>query len=199
MTTPVAAATRPQSRSGTAPPPAPKPVSRPSRAPAASSQRRQGGQQRQSRPRVELHRKAPGDTAYQNVILAEFIAAVLLVAATPLAKKDQGSLSPYVATDLMQLVAITVAYFILALVSSASPGAARFAAWFGGLILITVGLGEAARLAKLLDVFGLGHQDAAIEGSGGPILQQPPGARAAGQAIGENAGLGLGSTGGQAQ
>jgi hypothetical protein len=169
MTTPVAA-----SRSGTAPPPAGKVASRPPRAPGmgpskagtappntpAARRAARGGQQRQSprrRPRVEVARKAPGDTAYQNVILAEFVLAVLLVAATPLAKKDSAGsgLSPYAATDLMQLVAITVTYFALALVSSANSGAARFAAWFGGLILIAVGLGEAARLAKLLDVFGL--------------------------------------------
>ena len=150
MTTPVAAAAR---QPAAPPPPAPRPASQ-QPPPAASGQRRQGGQQRQ-RPKAPVTRKAPSAPAYQNVILVEFVLAVLLVAATPFAKKNQPGLSPYVAADVMQLVAITVAYFILALVSSASGGAARFAAWFGGLILLTVGLGEAARLAKLLDVFGL--------------------------------------------
>lgn len=183
-----AAAGRPRATSSR--PPATRPAPR-----ATPGGQRQGSQRRQ-RPAVELTRKA-SDTQYQNVILTEFIAAVLLVAATPLAKKNQASLSPYVATDLMQLVAITIAYFILALVSSASGGAARFAAWFGGLILITVGLGEAARLAKLLDVLGLGQPaGAAAEGGGQPILQQPPGVRAASQAFSENAGTGLGKSGG---
>lgn len=172
MTTPVAAA----SRSGTAPPPASKAASRPPRAPgmgqtragtpppntaaarraASGGPQRQGQQaRRQQRSRVNLTRKAPSDTPYQNVILAEFIGAVLLVAATPMAKKGQPGLSPYEATDLLQLVAITVLYLILALLSSTGSTPARFSAWFGGLILLAVGLGEAARLAKLLDVFGL--------------------------------------------
>jgi hypothetical protein len=33
-------------------------------------------------------------------------------------------------------------------------------AWFGALVLLTVGLGEAARLAKFLDVFGLAPKQA---------------------------------------
>ena len=97
---------------------------------------------------------SPG-TSYQGAILGEFVAAVLLVAATPFAKKDQPGISPYVATDVMQLVAITVVYLVLALLSGVNRGAARFSAWFGLLLLLGIGLGEAARLAKLLDVFGL--------------------------------------------
>jgi hypothetical protein len=50
------------------------------------------------------------------VILAEFVGAVLLVAATPFAKKDQPGVSPYIAADMLQLVAITVVYLILALI-----------------------------------------------------------------------------------
>jgi hypothetical protein len=87
-------------------------------------------------------------------VLAEFVAAVLLVAATPFAKRDSPGVSPYVAADLVQMVALTLTYFVLALISGANRGAGRFAAWFGLLILLTVGLGEAARLAKLLNVFG---------------------------------------------
>jgi hypothetical protein len=30
----------------------------------------------------------------------------------------------------------------------------RIGAWFGGLILLTVGLGEGASVAKVLDIFG---------------------------------------------
>jgi len=52
-------------------------------------------------------------------------------------------------------VAITLTYFILALLSGVSPKAARLSAWFGLLILLTVGLIEATRLAQLLNVFGL--------------------------------------------
>lgn len=83
------------------------------------------------------------------------MAAVLLVAATPFAKKDSPGISPYAASDLVQLVAVALVYFLLALVSGTSRGAGRFAAWFGLLVLLTVGLAEAARLARFLNVFGL--------------------------------------------
>jgi len=95
---------------------------------------------------------------YQGVILAEFVAAVVLVALTPIAanKKQQtqsGGLSPYAGQDMIKLAAITVVYLILALLS-VRPGPGRFAAWFGGLILLAVGLNEAAHLADVLDLFG---------------------------------------------
>src|SRR5215469_4751509 len=53
---------------------------------------------------------------YQAVILAEFVAAELLVAATPIAtRKNQPGLSPYVPRDLVKLMAIGLVYFILQL------------------------------------------------------------------------------------
>ena len=101
-------------------------------------------------------RATPGN--YQGVILAEFVAAVVLVALTPIAanKKQQtqsGGLSPYAGQDMIKLAAITVVYLILALLS-VRPGPGRFAAWFGGLVLLAVGLNEAAHLAQVLDIFG---------------------------------------------
>jgi len=89
------------------------------------------------------------------VILAEFIAAVLLVAAAPVAtRKEQTGISPYEGQDMIKLGAITVLYLILALVSTGGREAGRFAAWFGGLILLTVGLAEGANLARELDLVG---------------------------------------------
>lgn len=157
MTTPVAATAAPKAA------PAPKPAPAPKAKPASQ---REGGQRKQSKPRVRVRRKAPPDTPYQNVILAEFVAAIILVAATPLAQKNKAGLSPYVASDLMQLVAITVLYLILAFTSSAGQQPARFAAWFGGLILLAVGLGEAARLAKMFELFGLTATDATEQAIG---------------------------------
>lgn len=141
---------------------------------------RTGGRTQQGRTRPSVSRSAPASAprpaaqpsrpaggistavstakvpaSHQGIILAEFIGAVLLVAATPFARKDAPGVSPYVASDVVQLAALGVVYFILALVSGASPRAARFSAWFGALILLTVGLGEMARLAKFLNVFGL--------------------------------------------
>jgi len=108
-----------------------------------------------------VYRKAPKSKGnYQPVILAEFVAAVLLVAATPFAKKNSPGVSPYAGKDMLQLVAITLVYFILALVSGTGPKAARLSAWFGLLVLLTVGLAEAVRLAKLLNVLGLESSEA---------------------------------------
>lgn len=129
----------------------PRPRSRPD--PAGPTA--QGGSQRRGGNRSRPSGNGPDLTNYQAVILGEFVAAVLLVAATPFAKKDSPGVSPYAGSDLLQLVAITLVYFLLALISGANRGAGRFSAWFGALILLTVGLGEAARLAKLLNVFGL--------------------------------------------
>lgn len=104
----------------------------------------------------------PQVTDYQMAILAEFVAAVLLTAATPFARPNNPGLSPYYGKDMIQLGALTVFYFLLALLAGASQSAARLAAWFGGLVLIVVGLGEAAALAKLLQVFGGGPSAAAL-------------------------------------
>lgn len=87
---------------------------------------------------------------YQAIILAEFVAAELLVAATPMAtRRNQPGLSPYAATDLVQLLAIGVVYLILEMIASGGRGAGRISAWLGGLVLLTVGLAEAANIAKV--------------------------------------------------
>lgn len=87
---------------------------------------------------------------YQAIILAEFVGAELLVAASPMATRNRGAgLSPYVPKDLVQLVAIGVVYLVLELIASAGNTAGRFCAWLGGLILLTVGLSEAANIAQI--------------------------------------------------
>jgi hypothetical protein len=112
------------------------------------------------RERVQRVRRAvpsqpSSRTNYQPVILVEFVAAILLVALTPFAsKKDTQGLSPYAGTDMIKLASLTLAYLILAMISVGGRGPGRIAAWFGGLILLTVGLGEAASIAKVLDIFG---------------------------------------------
>lgn len=111
---------------------------------------------------------------YQGVILAEFVAAEILVAATPIAaRKNEPGLSPYRARDMTKLLAIGLLYFLLELSTIGSAKWSRFAAWFGALILLTVGLNEAANIAKVLNIFS--GPDTAGEGQAGPILgQQPP-------------------------
>jgi hypothetical protein len=101
---------------------------------------------------------------YQSVILMEYVAAVLLTAATPIAtKQGQPGLSPYVAKDLMKIAALTLLYLMLAMLSVGGRGPGRFAAWFGGLILIVDGMFEANNIVKDL---GLLSGQAPASGAG---------------------------------
>lgn len=105
---------------------------------------------------------APEMKPYQAIILVEFILAELLVAATPIAtRQNQPGLSPYIPRDLIKLLAIGMVYFLLELGAVAGHSWGRFGAWFGGLILLTVGLNEGANVTKDLDLFGLQTKAAA--------------------------------------
>jgi hypothetical protein len=79
------------------------------------------------------------------VILAEFLLAVVVVALAPIAKggtataKAKGSASPYDTGSLKQILMIGLSYFILALLSSGRT-TGRYAAWFGGLMLVGIGV-----------------------------------------------------------
>jgi hypothetical protein len=92
---------------------------------------------------------------YQPVILVEFVACILLTAVTPFATNaatqetaSTPGLSPYAGKDMVKLGAITLLYLILAMLSVGGRGPGRFAAWFGGLILIVDGMFEASNLVK---------------------------------------------------
>jgi hypothetical protein len=92
---------------------------------------------------------------YQAVVLTEFIAASLLVAATPIAtRKNQPGLSPYRSRDMSKLLAIGGVYFLLELLAVTGRGPGRFAAWAGGLVLLVTGMGEAADISDDLDLLG---------------------------------------------
>lgn len=99
-----------------------------------------------------------GNRQYQGVILAEFLIAVILVAALPIASggspnaRAKGGVSPYDTGDITQLVAIGAVYFILAIVSSGNRG--RFAAWFGGLVLLGIGFVKTAQIKDAATVLG---------------------------------------------
>ena len=113
-----------------------------------------------------LRKAAPTDKIhrgnYQGIILGEFVAAVLLVALVPFTgtSKNASSLSPYAGKDMLQLGGIMLAYFVLALISTAGGQAARLSAWLGGLVLLTVGLASAAHLAQVIDLAGIGSSAA---------------------------------------
>lgn len=91
---------------------------------------------------------APGNRAYQPVLLAEFLAAVVIITLVPVATggsdtaKAKGGVSPYDTGDLRQLVAVGGVYFVLALASSGNSG--RLSAWLGGLVLIAILMGKLA-------------------------------------------------------
>lgn len=140
--------------------------------PPAGGQRRRGapprgGQQLQQgygrsasrASRGALKGRLPGTHSYQPVILAEFIVAVVVVSVSPLATggtataQAKGSASPYDVNTLKQLVAIGMVYFVLALFG-ASEKAGRYAAWFGGLVLVGLGLTQLAS-GDLKKLFGL--------------------------------------------
>lgn len=124
-----------------------KPAARSS--PASSSSKGKG----KGRTGLPRSKGQPGQPVYRNyqaIILAEFVAAELLTASTPIAtRKGQPGLSPYVPKDLVQLAAIGFVFLILELIAVGGRGAGRVAAWIGALVLLTVGLSEAANIAKV--------------------------------------------------
>ena len=125
------------------------------RRPAAAAERGTPRSRRSSPARqVRRQYNAHVTTNYERVIVAEFVIAVLLVAVAPLTRKNKTGISPYYGQDMVQLAAIMAAYFILGLVAQAGGATARISAWFGGLLLLGIGLGEAAYLAKEFNFFG---------------------------------------------
>jgi hypothetical protein len=144
-------------------------------------QRIKGGAKRAGRG--ALRARLPGSHSYQPVILAEFIVAILIVATGPIAKggtpeaQTKGSPSPYSTNTLKQLVAIGGVYFVLALLA-ASQRAGRMAAWFGGLILVALGLAELAAgdLSAIFKIFGPSSTASTTPGvPAGQLVQLPPG------------------------
>jgi hypothetical protein len=106
--------------------------------------------------------RIPGGRNYQPVILAEFLVAIVVVALAPVAKggsdtsKAKGSPSPYDTSTLKQILLIGIVYFILALLSS-GKNLGRVSAWFGGLVLVGIGVQQTVNggFAAVLRMFGL--------------------------------------------
>jgi hypothetical protein len=147
---------------------------------------RKGGQGKAGERRREFARRATGAATrpgselhnYQAVVAAEFVAASLLVALTPIASRKaskspvSGALSPYIPSDLVQLVAIGLVYLILEGLAAGPRAVARFAAWFGFLILLGVGLFEATRIAKVFQMLtGGGISTVVLTGAQAPATK----------------------------
>lgn len=118
-----------------------------------------------------------GNRQYQGVILAEFLAAVLIVALAPIARgkestSDPSSPSPYGPDDIKQLVGVGAVYFVLALLSSGKWG--RLSAWFGGLVLIAIGLAETTSggLPAIFGIFQPSSKSAGPETTPGQLQQE---------------------------
>jgi len=137
------------------------------------------GQRKKKRARDRIPRQKISRTNYQPVILMEFVAVILLTAATPIArKKGQPGLSPYEGKDIVKLASLTVVYLILAMISVGGRTPGRWAAWFGGLILLTDGLFEASSIVKDLQLLGgggLGGKKETPATEPGGILPTPSG------------------------
>lgn len=152
---------RPSSRPPAAAGPAP---AKPKKPQAAAKDKSQGKSKRKGGVLASGgsgRRKSIGAGRYQPVILAEFLVAVLVISIPPLAKggdptaQAKGSPSPYSTDTLKQLIAAGAVYFILALLSG-SQKLGRYAAWFGGLTLLGIGLLQTANgdLTALFKIFG---------------------------------------------
>ena len=124
-----------------------------------------------TRPGGQLHN-------YQAIIAGEFVAAELLVALRPIATQKpepsatSGQLSPYYVGDLIKLVAIGLVYLVLMGLAAGPRGLARFTAWFGFLILLGVGLSEAANIGKIFQMLaGAGTSPIKLTGAQAPAVK----------------------------
>jgi hypothetical protein len=115
--------------------------------------RRAPGVSRSQEFRKGFPGSGPASSNYHGVILAEWAIGFLLVAAIPFSKPNQTGVSPYAGKDLVQLATFTVLYWLLAILAATGRTQARFAAWFGGLILLAVGLSEAASITAAVTSF----------------------------------------------
>lgn len=160
-------------RAATATKAAPRAAATPSPARGTATGRQASGSQRQSQgskskgigqgggPKPKTGGKGIGGNA-QPAILVEFVLAILLTAFTPFAtSKNPQGLSPYTGSDILKLGALTLVYFILSLTSALGKNGAKFSAMFGLLILLGVGLNEAANLAAAFNLL------AGVPGTGG--------------------------------
>jgi hypothetical protein len=108
---------------------------------------------------------SPSFANYQGVILAEFVLAELLISGTPIVtRQNKTGLSPYIPRDMTKMLSVGLLYFLLELSAVGNAKWGRMGAWFGGLILLAVGLNEAASVTQVLNLFGGGSADPAAQG-----------------------------------
>lgn len=92
-----------------------------------------------------------GGSAHKLVI-AEFIAAVVLVGLTPILMRQPNNGHVYVPDDFVRLTAVCLVFFVLALLAN-TPKASRVAAAFGALVLLGISYNAAGSLQVISDIF----------------------------------------------
>ncbi|HJP74924.1 MAG TPA: hypothetical protein VJ914_11680 [Pseudonocardiaceae bacterium] len=87
-----------------------------------------------------------------RIVIAEFIACVVLIGASPLLTRQSTNGHLYVANDFLRMTGVCVLFFILALMSN-SPQMSRFAAAFGGLVTLGALYNASAAITALAELF----------------------------------------------
>lgn len=87
-----------------------------------------------------------------RLVIAEFIACVVLIGASPLLTRQSTNGHLYVANDFLRLSGVCLLFFILALMSN-SPQMSRFAAAFGGLVTLGALYNANAAIVAIAELF----------------------------------------------
>jgi hypothetical protein len=86
-------------------------------------------------------------------VIAEFIACVVIVGASPILTRPPGKSGHlYVANDFLRLTAVCLLFFILALMAN-NARTARFAAAFGGLVTLGAVVNANKALIAIAEIF----------------------------------------------
>lgn len=94
-----------------------------------------------------------GKSPAHRVVIAEFIACVVLIGITPiLTRKTDGTTHLYVANDFIRLSAVCLLFFLLLLLSN-NPSTSRIAAAFGGLVTLGALYNASQFLTVLANLF----------------------------------------------
>lgn len=87
-----------------------------------------------------------------RLVIAEFVACVVLIGASPLLTRQANGGHLYVANDFLRLSGVCVLFFILALMSN-SPQMSRFSAAFGGLVTLGALYNANAAITAIAQLF----------------------------------------------
>lgn len=112
------------------------------------------GTKKKSGPKqFKLTAGAGKGSAAHKLVVAEFIFCVVLIGITPILMRQPGADGHlYVPNDFVRLTAVSLLFFILALLSN-SPTTSRFAAAFGGLVTLGVAFNATQSFRAIANLF----------------------------------------------